>query len=54
MAADKIAEAHSMRDGLDAIAKANGMSRSKATKTVSNKFQARQLMDNLFKQYGSK
>ena len=51
-AADAIARSHGLGDGLDAIAKASGKSRSKAGKELANKHKARQLMDELFDRYG--
>jgi len=51
-AADNIAAENELGDGLAAIAVANAISRSKATKQLDNKHHARQLMDTLFRVYG--
>lgn len=47
-AADRIAQTLGYGDGLSAIAAANGISRSKATKESANRHKANQLIDRLF------
>jgi hypothetical protein len=53
-ALDRMGQAHGIGDGLDVLARANDLSRSKAGKMAADRFQVAAMVDAAFKQFSRK